>query len=67
MTHAKTCVCDTRGKVRACAHVPNSGIWQISQFCEIAHSYPPSAKFVQKSAQIGQKVAFFGQKVATFF
>jgi hypothetical protein len=48
-------------------HVPNSGIWQFSQFCENAHSYPPSAKFVQKSAQIGQKVAFFGQKVATFF
>lgn len=49
------------------AHVPNSGIWQFSQFCENAHSYPPSVKFVQKCAQIGQKVAFFGQKVATFF
>ena len=52
--------------VCAGAHVPNSGIWQFSQFCENAHSYPPSVKFVQKCAQIGQKVAFFGQKCTTF-
>jgi hypothetical protein len=60
-------VADTREKVRACAHVPNSGIWQFSQFCENAHSYPPSAKFVQKSAQIGQKVVFLDQKNTLFF
>jgi hypothetical protein len=63
----KNWCCDTREKVRACAHVPNSGIWQFSQFCENAHSYPPSAKFVQKSAQIGQKVVFLDQKNTLFF
>ena len=62
----KNWCCDTREKVRACAHVPNSGIWQFSQKCENAHSYPRVCKFVQKSAQIGEKVGFFDPKRHTF-